>query len=107
VASPPFKPPSSPTHPLPLSSSLPSSSSSSICHLFVSDQFINPFPTPSLSKTSNFNTIKMSANKSSAVSDEPIDVLVALQDKFDLLDMAGPVEAFSTALHDFKDPCKP
>jgi hypothetical protein len=48
----------------------------------------------------------MSANKSSAVSDEPIDVLVALQDKFDLLDMAGPVEAFSTALHDFKDPCK-
>jgi transcriptional regulator GlxA family with amidase domain len=46
----------------------------------------------------------MSANKSSAVSDEPIDVLVALQDKFDLLDMAGPVEAFSTALHDFKDP---
>jgi len=38
------------------------------------------------------------------VSDEPIDVLVALQDKFDLLDMAGPVEAFSTALHDFKDP---
>ena len=38
------------------------------------------------------------------MSDEPIDVLVALQDKFDLLDMAGPVEAFSTALHDFKDP---
>jgi hypothetical protein len=52
------------------------------------------------------NTGKMSANKTSAVADEPIDVLVALQDKFDLLDMAGPVEAFTNALHDFKDPCK-
>lgn len=45
----------------------------------------------------------MSAQKSSAVGDEPIDVLVALQPKFDLLDLAGPVEAFTTALHDFKD----
>lgn len=48
----------------------------------------------------------MSANKTSAVGDEPIDVLVALQDKFDLLDMAGPVEAFTNALHDFKDLCE-
>ncbi|KAK0388587.1 hypothetical protein NLU13_4830 [Sarocladium strictum] len=46
----------------------------------------------------------MSANKTSAVSDEPIDVLVVLHPKFDLLDMAGPVEVFTTALHNFKDP---
>jgi len=45
----------------------------------------------------------MAANKSSAVSDEPIDVLIALHHKFDLLDLAGPVEALTTALHDFKD----
>jgi len=48
----------------------------------------------------------MSANKTSAVSDEPIDVLVVLHPKFDLLDMAGPVEVFTTALHNFKDPCE-
>jgi transcriptional regulator GlxA family with amidase domain len=46
----------------------------------------------------------MAANKTSAVSDEPIDVLVVLHPKFDLLDFAGPVEVFTTALHDFKDP---
>ena len=69
--------------------------------------YIRPTSTQSsLSKTTNFQSIKMSANKSSAVADEPIDVLVALQDKFDLLDMAGPVEAFTNALHDFKDPGK-
>jgi transcriptional regulator GlxA family with amidase domain len=46
----------------------------------------------------------MSANKTSAVAaDEPVDVLFALQDKFDLLDFAGPVEAFTNALHNFKD----
>ncbi|OHE93953.1 hypothetical protein CORC01_10740 [Colletotrichum orchidophilum] len=43
------------------------------------------------------------ANKSSAVADEPIEVLFALQPNFDLLDMAGPMEALSTALHDQKD----
>jgi hypothetical protein len=49
----------------------------------------------------------MSANKTSAVAaDEPVDVLFALQDKFDLLDFAGPVEAFTSALHNFKDECK-
>jgi transcriptional regulator GlxA family with amidase domain len=49
----------------------------------------------------------MSANKTSAVAaDEPVDVLFALQDKFDLLDFAGPVEAFTNALHNFKDQCK-
>lgn len=49
---------------------------------------------------------KMSANKTSAVADEPIDVLFALQPKFDLLDFAGPVEVFTNALHDFKDDCE-
>ena len=48
----------------------------------------------------------MSANKTSAVADqEPIDVLVVLQPKFDLLDFAGPVEVFTNAQHDFKDEC--
>lgn len=48
----------------------------------------------------------MSASKTSAVADdqEPIDVLFALHPKFDLLDFAGPVEVFTTALHDKKDP---
>jgi transcriptional regulator GlxA family with amidase domain len=45
----------------------------------------------------------MAANKTSAVADEPIDVLFALHPKFDLLDFAGPAEVFTTALHDFKD----
>lgn len=48
----------------------------------------------------------MAANKTSAVSDEPVDVLVVLHPKFDLLDFAGPVEVFTTALHNFKDSCK-
>jgi hypothetical protein len=48
----------------------------------------------------------MAANKTSAVSDEPIEVLVVLHPKFDLLDMAGPTEVFSNALHNFKDPCE-
>merc|ERR1712000_785145 len=55
-------------------------------------------------QTPSPNTVTMSANKTSAVSDEPIDVLVVLHPKFDLLDMAGPVEVFTTALHNFKDP---
>lgn len=37
------------------------------------------------------------------MADEPIEVLFALQPNFDLLDMAGPMEALSTALHDQKD----
>ncbi|KAK5998277.1 Isonitrile hydratase-like protein xanA [Cladobotryum mycophilum] len=45
----------------------------------------------------------MSAHKSSAVADEPIDVLIALHPKFDLLDFAGPLEVFSQALHDPSD----
>jgi hypothetical protein len=47
----------------------------------------------------------MSAHKSSAVDDqEPLDVLVAVHEKFDLLDFAGAVEVFNTAVHDLNDP---
>jgi putative intracellular protease/amidase len=34
---------------------------------------------------------------------EPIKVLIALQDKFDLCDMAGPLEVFNWAQHDKRD----
>lgn len=44
------------------------------------------------------------ASKTSAVADEPIDVLIALQSKFNLLDFAGPLEVLTTALHDANDP---
>jgi len=44
------------------------------------------------------------ANKSSAVADEPIEVLFALHHKFDLMDFAGPLEVLTTAQHDAKDP---
>ena len=46
------------------------------------------------------------ANKSSAVADEPIDVLFALHPKFNLMDFAGPLEVLTTALHDKQDPSK-
>ncbi|KOS21377.1 Protein DJ-1 [Escovopsis weberi] len=45
----------------------------------------------------------MSAHKNSAVSDEPINILIALHPKFDLFDLAGPLEVFSHAQHDPKD----
>ncbi|KAG5949180.1 hypothetical protein E4U53_006009 [Claviceps sorghi] len=45
----------------------------------------------------------MAAHKTSAVSDEPIDVLFALHPKFNLLDFAGPLEIFTSAKHDAKD----
>ncbi|KIH90097.1 hypothetical protein SPBR_00819 [Sporothrix brasiliensis 5110] len=45
------------------------------------------------------------AAKTSAVADqEPLSVLIALQDKFDLIDFAGPLEVFNWAQHDAKDP---
>lgn len=44
------------------------------------------------------------ASKTSAVADEPIEVLFALHNKFNLLDFAGPVEVLTSALHDPKDP---
>lgn len=44
------------------------------------------------------------ASKESAVDDqEPLSVLFALHEKFDLLDFAGPLEAFTSALHDQED----
>ena len=46
------------------------------------------------------------AHKSSAVADEPIDVLFALHPKFNLMDFAGPLEVLTTALHEANDPCK-
>jgi len=44
------------------------------------------------------------ASKTSAVADEPIEVLVALQPKFNLMDFAGPLGVLTTALHDAEDP---
>lgn len=46
------------------------------------------------------------AHKTSAVADEPIDVLFALQPGFNLTDFAGPLEVLTTALHDLQDPSK-
>jgi len=46
------------------------------------------------------------ASKTSAVADEPVDVLFALHPKFNLLDFAGPLEVLTTALHDANDKCK-
>ncbi|KAL5594709.1 hypothetical protein BROUX41_001624 [Berkeleyomyces rouxiae] len=45
----------------------------------------------------------MSAHKSSAVADEPIEVLFALQPGFDLLDFSGAYEVFTEALHEQDD----
>jgi hypothetical protein len=45
------------------------------------------------------------AHKTSAIQgEEPVEVLFALQNKFDLLDLAGPVAALKAALHDKNDP---
>jgi transcriptional regulator GlxA family with amidase domain len=46
------------------------------------------------------------ASKTSAVADEPIDVLIALHENFDLLDLAGPLEVLTTAQHDPDDECE-
>jgi hypothetical protein len=47
----------------------------------------------------------MAANKSSAIDDqEPVDVLIALHHKFDLLDFAGPMQVLTSAAHNFSDP---
>ncbi|KAI2624234.1 class I glutamine amidotransferase-like protein [Hypoxylon sp. NC1633] len=43
------------------------------------------------------------AHKTSAVTDEPIEVLFALQSKFNLMDFAGPLEILDTARHDKND----
>ncbi|KAK4032446.1 protein DJ-1 [Parachaetomium inaequale] len=44
------------------------------------------------------------ASKTSAVADEPIEVLFALQPKFNLMDFAGPLEVLTSCLHDAQDP---
>ncbi|KAK4150925.1 protein DJ-1 [Chaetomidium leptoderma] len=44
------------------------------------------------------------ASKTSAVADEPIEVLFALHPKFNLMDFAGPLEVMTSALHDAQDP---
>lgn len=50
----------------------------------------------------------MAANKTSAIAtDEPVDILFALHDKFDFLDFAGPLQVFTEAAHNFKDAGKP
>ncbi|KAH6659471.1 ThiJ/PfpI family protein [Truncatella angustata] len=46
----------------------------------------------------------MSNTKNSAVSDDPVDVLVVLHNKFDLLDFAAVTEVLTTALHNKDDP---
>ncbi|KAI1769493.1 class I glutamine amidotransferase-like protein [Hypoxylon sp. FL1150] len=43
------------------------------------------------------------AHKTSAVSDEPIEVLFALYPKFNLMDFAGPLEILDWARHDKND----
>ncbi|KAI5868512.1 class I glutamine amidotransferase-like protein [Durotheca rogersii] len=43
------------------------------------------------------------AHKTSAVADEPIDVLFAIHPKFNLLDLTGPLEVLGWALHDKND----
>jgi len=43
------------------------------------------------------------AHKNSAVSDDPIEVLFVLQNKFDLMDFAGPLEVLNWARHDKND----
>ncbi|KAI0443149.1 class I glutamine amidotransferase-like protein [Xylaria telfairii] len=43
------------------------------------------------------------ANKAPDTSNEPIEVLFALQDAFNITDFAGPLEVLSTALHDKND----
>ncbi|KAI0171859.1 class I glutamine amidotransferase-like protein [Hypoxylon sp. FL1284] len=43
------------------------------------------------------------AHKTSAVSDEPIEVLFAIYPKFNLLDFAGPLEILEWARHDKND----
>lgn len=45
------------------------------------------------------------ATKTSAAADlEPVDVLFALHEKFNIMDFAGPLEILSTALHDANNP---
>lgn len=66
-------------------------------------QFAPLTPHPSLTNP-NPNTGKMSASKNSAVSEDPVDVLIVLHEKFDLLDFAGVTKVLDSALHNKSDP---
>lgn len=65
--------------------------------------------TPSSLLSSSICTTKQlpkMASKTSAVADmEPIDVLFALHEKFNLLDFTGPLEVLNGALHDINNSC--
>lgn len=48
----------------------------------------------------------MAVSTSAVVDTETISVLFALHENFDLLDFAGPLEAFHWGLQDVKDKCE-
>ena len=50
---------------------------------------VSPSPSPTMATKAN--------------PEEPIEVLFVLQDKFDLMDFAGPLEVLTNALHDKSD----
>jgi len=60
-------------------------------------------PTPAHVIHPNQHQVEMAA-QASAPADNPIQVLIALHEKFDLMDFAGPVEVFHAAQHDPNDP---
>jgi hypothetical protein len=64
-----------------------------------------PLQIPS-NANNQLNTVKMSAIQDSGDKSEPIKVLFALHDGFDTLDFCGPLEIFSHARHEIKDPGK-
>lgn len=49
----------------------------------------------------------MSAIQDTGDAAEPVQVLVALHDQMNLMDVAGPLEVMSKSLHNFSDPGKP
>lgn len=46
---------------------------------------------------------KMASKATAAADNEPVDVLFALHEKFNVLDFAGPLEVLSSALHDINN----
>lgn len=47
----------------------------------------------------------MASKTSAAADNEPVNVLFALHEKFNIMDFAGPLEVLSSALHDANNPC--
>lgn len=47
----------------------------------------------------------MAINAATADGDPIVKVLFALQDKFDIIDFAGPLQVFHLSLHNLKDEC--